>query len=64
MFPVENRLERVLLFGLPAMIVLLGCGASFLTIRAILQLLNFLIAWGCASIPLAVLVGHCALDED
>ena len=30
MFPVEDRLERVLLICLPVMIALLGCGAGML----------------------------------
>ncbi|HTZ70555.1 MAG TPA: hypothetical protein VMB71_07895 [Acetobacteraceae bacterium] len=64
MVPVEDRLEKVLLFCLPAMIVMIGCGAGMLTPHAIRELLDFLTAWTFASVPLAVLVGHCALDED
>ncbi len=60
----EDRRERLLLSFLPSLIVLLGCGASLVPHAALAQVLGFVTAWTCLSIPLAVLVGHCALSED
>ncbi len=64
MFPVEDRLERVLLICLPVMIALLGCGAGMLPEHRVMLVLDFLTAWTFGSIPLAALVGHCAPGEE
>ncbi|HUB16554.1 MAG TPA: hypothetical protein VMB34_31755 [Acetobacteraceae bacterium] len=64
MLPAEDRLERLLLFCIPAVIVLLGCGAGMLRPDAVIKVLDFLAAWTFASIPLAVLVGHCTMDRE
>jgi len=60
----EDRLERLLLVCIPATIVLLGCGASVVRPHFVMQVLYMLMAWICTSIPLAVLVGHCALNDE
>jgi hypothetical protein len=60
----EDRRERVILFCLPALILLLGCGASLLPPAILSQVLACLTVWTCLSLPLSVLVGHCALSED
>ena len=64
MSAADDRLERVILFCVPTLIVLLGCGASLLPYAAIVEALACLILWSCLSVPLAVLVGHCALGEE
>ena len=64
MFPAEVRREKVFLFCISALILLLGCGMSLLPSSAVAEVLRLLTAWTCLSIPLAVLVGHCALGED
>jgi len=64
MSPAEDRQDRLLLVGVPALVALLGCGISLLPPAALADLLDCLTAWTCVSIPLAVLVGHCALGED
>ena len=64
MSAAEDRRDRVISFGVPVMVMLTGCGASLLPPATLSQILAFLTAWTCLSIPLAVLVGHCALGED
>lgn len=64
MSPAEGRREALVLFCVPALIVLVGCGASLLPPAALAQVLICLAAWSCLSIPLAMLFGHCALGED
>jgi hypothetical protein len=60
----EDRLERLRLICIPMMIVLLGCGASMVRPHVLLEVLDVLTAWTCASVPLAVLFGHCALNDE
>jgi hypothetical protein len=64
MSPAEQRHERLLLFCVPMLIVLLGCGASLLPPATLTAALACLTVWAGLSVPLAVLVGHCALGED
>jgi len=64
MSAAEDRRDRVISFGLPVMVVLTGCGASLLPSAVLSHILEFLTVWTFLSIPLAVLVGHCALGED
>jgi hypothetical protein len=64
MTSAEDRRERLILICVPALVVLLGCGASLLPPAALAEGLACLTVWTCLSIPLAVLVGHCALGED
>lgn len=59
-----DRLERMLLICIPVTIILLGCGASLMRPHLVRDVLDVLTAWTCTSIPLAVLVGHCALNEE
>lgn len=60
----EDRRDRVISFCVPAIVVLTGCGASLMPPAMRSEVLEFLTIWTCLSIPLAVLVGHCALGED
>lgn len=64
MFPAAVRREKLFLFCIPALILVVGCGMSLLSASAVAEVLRFLTAWTCLSIPLAVLVGHCALGDD
>ncbi len=64
MSSAEDREQRVILFFVPVMVLLLGCGASLLPPATLSQVLACLTVWTCLSIPLAVLVGHCALGEE
>jgi len=64
MSAADDRRDRMISFCVPAMVVLTGCGASLLPPATLGQILEFLTVWTCLSIPLAVLVGHCALGED
>ena len=58
MSPAEQRQERLLLFCVPTLIVLLGCAASRLPPATLVMALTCLTVWTCLSVPLAVLVGH------
>jgi hypothetical protein len=60
MYSAEDRRERLVLFFIPTLIVVLGCGFSLVPPAALV----FLTAWVCLSFPLAVVFGHCALSED
>jgi hypothetical protein len=64
MSPAEDRRERLALFVIPALIVVLGCSVSLLPPAALAELLICLTAWTGLSIPLAMLIGHCVLSED
>lgn len=64
MLPAEDRRERLLLFCVPMLIVVLGCGCSLLPPAQVTGLLTILTAWTGFSIPLAVLLGHCVLSEE
>ena len=64
MSPAEDRRERLILFCVPTLVAMLGCGASLLPAAALADMLHLATAWTCLSIPLAVFVGHCALGED
>lgn len=56
--------DAAILFCIPTLIVVLGCGASLLPAAAVDAALSILIAWTFLSIPLAVLIGHCVLSEE
>jgi hypothetical protein len=60
MSPADHRRERGVLFAVPALIVLLGCGWRLVPFDVVV----WLIAWTFLSLPLAILIGHCALTED
>ncbi len=64
MTAAQERRERLILFCVPALVVLLGCGASLLSPATLAEGLACLTVWTSLSVPLAVLVGHCALGED
>ena len=59
----EDRPARITLVMVPIAIVALGCGVSLLPRDVVLQVFNVLAAWLTLSLPIGVLVGHCALGE-
>lgn len=63
MTAVEDRFARVTLVLVPACIVIIGCGASLLPHRAIVELVEFLAGWLSLSLLIGVLAGHCMLSE-
>ena len=60
---VEDRFTRTMLMLLPAMIVVAGCGVSFLPRQLIVQAVSLLTTWLYLSILIGIAVGHCALGE-
>ena len=60
----EDTLSRMLLFGLPATIVAVGIGISMLPGSYAANVTDALATWACMSLPLGVLIGHCALGEE
>jgi hypothetical protein len=64
MLPAGGRRDAAILFCIPALIVVLGCGASLLPPATVSMVLDVLMAWTCLSVPLAVLVGHCILTGE
>ena len=58
-----ERLVRVAPAMLPGITVAIGC-ACLLPVNILALILTVLTAWTCASVPIGVLVGHCALSED
>ena len=64
MFPAGGRRDALILFSIPTLIAALGCAARLLPPTAVAVLVQVLTDWTCLSVPLSVLVGHCALSED
>lgn len=58
-----DRLVRIASAIVPA-IVIGTAGACLLPVDTLALILTVLTAWTCASVPIGVLVGHCALSED
>jgi hypothetical protein len=63
MAAVEDRIERSIMFLVPAIIVTLGCGASLLPREMVVRAISALMAWLALSLGIGVVVGHCALSE-
>jgi hypothetical protein len=57
-----NRLDRLLLASLPAVIAL-GVGISLLPRELLLRATGVLTVWLTMSVPIGIVVGHCALGE-
>jgi hypothetical protein len=64
MTAAEDSRAKLITVFLPVVVVLLGCGVRLLLRETLAEALGFLAAWTVLSVPLAVLVGHCALSED
>jgi hypothetical protein len=58
----EDRLARLMLVVVPITLVALGCGVSLLPHDVIMQVFYVLAAWLTLSLPIGIVVGHCALD--
>jgi hypothetical protein len=63
MISYDNHLSRSMLVLLPVAIVALGFGLSMVPSCIVLHWLKILTAWLTVSVPLAVVVGHCMLNE-
>jgi hypothetical protein len=62
--PEEDNVSRMLLFGLPATIAVVGIALSLLPTHYAMDVIDALTTWACMSLPLGVLIGHCALGEE
>ncbi|HEY2618866.1 MAG TPA: hypothetical protein VGI78_16120 [Acetobacteraceae bacterium] len=63
MSTVGDRLIRFILALMPAAIIALGCGASFLPRELVVRAISAMTAWLLLSFLIGVVVGHCALGE-
>jgi hypothetical protein len=63
MSTVGDRLVRLILALVPAVIITLGCGASLLPRELVVRAISALTAWLMVSFLIGVVVGHCALGE-
>jgi hypothetical protein len=57
-----DRLDRLLLASVPA-IIALGGGVSLLPRELLLRATGVLTVWLTLSVPIGIVVGHCALGE-
>ena len=64
MLTPQDRRERTILFCVAALIAILGCGLSLMPSAEVADLVSFLAAWTCLSIPLAVVIGHGILSGE
>jgi hypothetical protein len=60
----EDNPSRMLMFGLPATIAIVGIGVSLLPANYAVDVIGVLTTWACMSLPLGVVIGHCTLSED
>jgi hypothetical protein len=60
----SRRSQRLLLVCIPALIVAVGCGARLLPPAIVVHVVTYLSLWVALSLPMSILVGHCALSED
>ena len=58
-----ERRDRITPVLLAVGIVAVGCGASLLPHRLVVEAAQVMAAWLTLSLPIGVLVGHCVLDE-
>jgi hypothetical protein len=63
MSSVGDRLTRLTLALVPAIIVTLGCSASLVPRELVAKAISALTAWLTLSVLVGVVVGHCALGE-
>jgi hypothetical protein len=59
----NDRFDRLMLWLVPAAIVVIGCSAGLLPHHAIIRLIEFVVAWLLLSVPIGVVAGHCVLSE-
>ncbi len=64
MSAAEDRFEKILSICVPVVVLSVGCGARLLPSTILYGLLTGLTLWTGLSIPLAILMGHCVLNED
>jgi hypothetical protein len=63
MTPAEDWINRSILAVVPLAIIVAGCCLSQLPRSLVMEALSILAVWLCISLPLGVVVGHCALSE-
>ena len=63
MTSTEDRLARLTFVLVPAVIVAIGCGLSLLPRGVVGETFTVLGVWLSFSLPVGVVVGHCALSE-
>jgi ABC-type spermidine/putrescine transport system permease subunit II len=63
MTSTEDRLARMTFVLVPAVIVAVGCGLSLLPRGVVGETFTVLGVWLSFSLPVGVVVGHCALSE-
>jgi hypothetical protein len=63
MTSTEDRLARLALAIVPVAIVVVGCCLSLLSRDFVVDVLTILAVWLSFSLPVGVVVGHCALSE-
>jgi len=63
MLQTEDRLARMALIAIPAAIIGVGVGLSLLPRSFAAELLTLCLAWTSFSLPLGIMIGHCALGE-
>ncbi|HEX3398848.1 MAG TPA: hypothetical protein VHT74_00835 [Acetobacteraceae bacterium] len=60
---VEDRLTRLTIAAVPAVIVAVGYCLSLLPRSLVIEMLSILALWLSLALPLGIVVGHCALSE-
>jgi len=60
---IDDRFARLTLVLVPTCIVILGCGASLLPHRILMELAECLMCWLSMSLLIGVVAGHCMLSE-
>jgi hypothetical protein len=58
-----DRLSRLVPALAPAAIVTLGCTVGLLPWHAVGRTIGLLAVWMMLSLPLGIVIGHCALSE-
>jgi hypothetical protein len=56
--------EKIVTAAVPPLLALTALGLERLPPATLAHLFTILTAWGCISLPLAVVFGHCALGEE
>lgn len=60
---VGERLGRLTLILLGAVVVTAGWGVSRLPQDLVIQIASVMAGWLTLSLPIGIIVGHCILDE-
>lgn len=55
--------EKIVTSGIPPLAAFTALGLEHLPTAVLVHVLTLLTAWTCISLPVAVLFGHCALED-